>query len=83
MDTDRVVDEVIRHPLVMIASDGIQQHPRNAGTCVDPRTIEDKATYRAANAPGVGVRYLLVVAEGRIVEGVAPGRPLTSDAIGR
>jgi N-acyl-D-aspartate/D-glutamate deacylase len=54
----------------------------------DPQTIEDKATYRAAGAPSVGVRYLLVagtpvVAEGRIVDGVAPGRPLGSDAIGR
>ena len=27
-----VMDMVIRHPLVMIASDGITQHPRNAGT---------------------------------------------------
>ena len=55
----------------------------------DPgNTIEDKATYRAAGAPSVGVRYLLadgtlVVAEGRIVEGVAPGRPLSSDAARR
>jgi hypothetical protein len=142
MNPDRIVDEVIRHPLVMIASDGIKQHPRSAGTYArvlaryfraqgsltlmeavrkmslmpaqrleaataaarrkgrlqpgadadivvfDPQTIEDKATYRAANAPSVGVRYLLVagtlvVAEGRIVDGVAPGRPLRSDAIGR
>jgi N-acyl-D-aspartate/D-glutamate deacylase len=142
MNPDQVVDEVIRHPLVMIASDGIKQHPRSAGTysrvlaryvraqgsltlmdavrkmslmpaqrleaataaarrkgriqpgadadivVFDPQTIEDKATYRAAGAPSVGVRYLLVagtlvVAEGRIVEGVAPGRPLTSDAIGK
>jgi len=27
-----VMDVVIRHPLVMIASDGITEHPRNAGT---------------------------------------------------
>lgn len=27
-----VMDIVIRHPLVMIASDGITEHPRNAGT---------------------------------------------------
>lgn len=27
-----VMDLVIRHPLVMIASDGITEHPRNAGT---------------------------------------------------
>jgi N-acyl-D-aspartate/D-glutamate deacylase len=142
MNTDRVVDEVIRHPLVMIASDGIKQHPRNAGTYArvlaryfraqgsltltdavrkmslmpaqrleaatvaarrkgrlqpgadadivvfDPQTIADKATYREASAPSVGVRYLLVagtlvVAEGHIVEGAAPGRPFSSEAIGR
>jgi hypothetical protein len=29
---DAVVDAVIRHPLVMIASDGIGLHPRSAGT---------------------------------------------------
>jgi N-acyl-D-aspartate/D-glutamate deacylase len=27
-----IVDEVIEHPLVMIASDGVEGHPRNAGT---------------------------------------------------
>ena len=27
-----VMDAVIRHPLVMIASDGLRDHPRNAGT---------------------------------------------------
>ena len=27
-----MVDKVILHPLVMIASDGIEGHPRNAGT---------------------------------------------------
>jgi N-acyl-D-aspartate/D-glutamate deacylase len=31
-NTQEVVDEVIRHPLVMIASDGADGHPRNAGT---------------------------------------------------
>lgn len=29
---DEIVDAVIRHPLVMIASDGLRPHPRNAGT---------------------------------------------------
>jgi N-acyl-D-aspartate/D-glutamate deacylase len=29
---DAIVDAIIRHPLVMIASDGIGLHPRNAGT---------------------------------------------------
>jgi cytosine/adenosine deaminase-related metal-dependent hydrolase len=31
-NTQEVLDNVIRHPLVMIASDGFQGHPRNAGT---------------------------------------------------
>ncbi len=142
MNTERVVDDVIRHPLVMIASDGVKQHPRNAGTYArviaryvraqgsltladavrkmslmpaqrleaataaarrkgrlqpgadadivvfEPQRIQDKATYRAAGTPSVGVRYLLVagtlvVDQGRIVDGVAPGRPLTADVIVR
>jgi N-acyl-D-aspartate/D-glutamate deacylase len=31
-NTQEIVDKVIPHPLVMIASDGIESHPRNAGT---------------------------------------------------
>jgi N-acyl-D-aspartate/D-glutamate deacylase len=31
-NTQEVVDKVIPHPLVMIASDGATGHPRNAGT---------------------------------------------------
>jgi N-acyl-D-aspartate/D-glutamate deacylase len=31
-NTQEIVDEVIPHPLVMIASDGLEGHPRNAGT---------------------------------------------------
>ena len=31
-NTQEVVDKVIPHPLVMIASDGLAGHPRNAGT---------------------------------------------------
>jgi N-acyl-D-aspartate/D-glutamate deacylase len=31
-NTQEVVDEVIPNPLVMIASDGVEGHPRNAGT---------------------------------------------------
>jgi N-acyl-D-aspartate/D-glutamate deacylase len=31
MNPDSVVDEVLRHPLVMVASDGVDGHPRNAG----------------------------------------------------
>jgi Amidohydrolase family len=31
-NTQEIVDQVIPHPLVMIASDGAEGHPRNAGT---------------------------------------------------
>jgi N-acyl-D-aspartate/D-glutamate deacylase len=31
-NTQEIVDELIPHPLVMIASDGAEGHPRNAGT---------------------------------------------------
>jgi N-acyl-D-aspartate/D-glutamate deacylase len=31
-NTQEMVDKVIPHPLVMIASDGLESHPRNAGT---------------------------------------------------
>jgi N-acyl-D-aspartate/D-glutamate deacylase len=139
---DDLVDAIVKHPLVMIASDGIKQHPRNAGTYArvlgrhvrsqgsltlldavrkmslmpaqrleaattaarqkgrlqagadadivvfDPQRIEDKATFRAASAPSVGVRFLLVagtlvVDDGRLVEGVAPGRPIMAEVAPR
>ena len=32
LNPDMIVDTVILHPLVMIASDGLTDHPRNAGT---------------------------------------------------
>jgi N-acyl-D-aspartate/D-glutamate deacylase len=32
VNTQEIVDQVIPHPLVMIASDGAEGHPRNAGT---------------------------------------------------
>ncbi len=32
LNPDEIVDSVIAHPLVMIASDGLLGHPRNAGT---------------------------------------------------
>jgi N-acyl-D-aspartate/D-glutamate deacylase len=32
LNTDDVVDNIVRNPLVMIASDGEHEHPRNAGT---------------------------------------------------
>ena len=31
-NTQEMIDKVIPHPLVMIASDGLENHPRNAGT---------------------------------------------------
>ncbi len=130
-----VVDEVIPHPLVMIASDGLEGHPRNAGTysrvlaqyvrgkesitlmdalrkmslmpaqmlerstpearrkgrlqvgadadvvVFDARTIRDRATFEKPMEPSEGVRTLvvggtLVVDDGKIVEGVFPGRAL-------
>jgi N-acyl-D-aspartate/D-glutamate deacylase len=54
----------------------------------DPATFEDKASYTHAKLPSVGMRYVLVagtlvVDGGRIVEGVAPGRPVLADARGR
>jgi N-acyl-D-aspartate/D-glutamate deacylase len=134
---DDVVDNVVRHPLVMVASDGFTGHPRNAGTfsrvlaryvrpsgnlsmidairkmslspaqrleaathqarrkgrlqegtdadivVFDPQRIEDRATFRASSEPSIGVRYLLVggtlvVDDGRLVDGVTPGRPIVA-----
>jgi Amidohydrolase family len=134
---DELVDATVRHPLVLIASDGIKEHPRNAGSYArvmaryvrsqgsltlldavrkmslmpaqrleaattaarrkgrlqagadadivvfDMRQIADKATFRAPGAPSIGVRYLLVagtlvVDEGHLVEGVAPGLPIAA-----
>jgi N-acyl-D-aspartate/D-glutamate deacylase len=134
---DAVVDAAIRAPQTMIASDGIKEHPRNAGTFArilsryvrgqrsltlmdaikkmslmpaqrletmlpeakgkgrlqqgadadivvfDPERIEDRSTFRATTEPSIGVRYLMVAAmlvvdDGHIVEGAAPGRPLTA-----
>ena len=132
---DEVVDAVIGDPLVTIASDGVKDHPRGAGTysrvlaryvrdqkritlneairkmslmpaqrlekatsvakrlgrlqqsaqadvvVFDPQTIQDRATFRAPTAASTGVRYLVVagtvvVDQGRIVEGAAPGRAI-------
>jgi N-acyl-D-aspartate/D-glutamate deacylase len=45
-NTQETVDKVVPHPLVMIASDGIQGHPRNAGTYsrVLAQYVRDKET---------------------------------------
>ncbi|HUO26697.1 MAG TPA: amidohydrolase family protein [Candidatus Aquilonibacter sp.] len=134
-NTQEMIDKIIPNPLVMIASDGLPGHPRNAGTfsrvlaeyvrekgtitlmdalrkmtlmpaemlerstpaarckgrlqegadadivVFDAATISDRATFQKPMEPSVGVHYLLVagtvvVDEGKIVEGVFPGRAL-------
>jgi len=49
----------------------------------DPRTVQDQATYEKGPLPSTGFRYVLVagtpvVADGNIVDGVFPGRPVTT-----
>jgi dihydroorotase-like cyclic amidohydrolase len=142
MNPDEVVDAVIADPSVMIASDGVKDHPRGAGTharvlaryvrdqktitlsdairkmslmpaqrletvlpdakrvgrlqpgaqadivVFDPRTIQDRATFRAPTEASEGVRYLIVagtvvVDGGRIAEGAVPGRPLVRATTGK
>jgi N-acyl-D-aspartate/D-glutamate deacylase len=135
-NTQEIVDAIIPNPLVMIASDGAQGHPRNAGTYArvlaqyvrekktltlmealnkmtlmpaqmlerstiaashkgrvqvgadadivvfDPETIADRSTFEKPMEPSVGVHYLLVagtpvIDDGKQVENVFPGQPLT------
>ena len=51
-NTQEVVDKVIPHPLVMIASDGAEGHPRNAGTYsrVLAQDVRDKGTITLMDA---------------------------------
>ena len=51
-NTQEMVDKVIPHPLVMIASDGEQGHPRNAGTYsrVLARYVREKGTITLMDA---------------------------------
>jgi hypothetical protein len=51
-NTQDVVDQVIPHPLVMIASDGAEGHPRNAGTFsrVLAQYVRGKGTLTLMNA---------------------------------
>jgi N-acyl-D-aspartate/D-glutamate deacylase len=51
-NTQEVVDQVIPHPLVMIASDGAEGHPRNAGTYsrVLAQYVRDKRTITLMDA---------------------------------
>jgi N-acyl-D-aspartate/D-glutamate deacylase len=133
--TQEVLDQVIPNSLVMIASDGLEGHPRNAGTysrvlaqyvrekgtitlmdalrkmslmpaemlerstpaarlkgrlqegadadivVFDAESITDRSTFEKPMEPSTGVRYLLVggtvvVDDGKIVDGVFPGRAL-------
>jgi dihydroorotase len=50
----------------------------------DPATVADKATYRAALTPSVGMKHVLVrgtpvVRDGQVVDGVSPGKAITAD----
>jgi N-acyl-D-aspartate/D-glutamate deacylase len=52
----------------------------------DPKTFHDQSTFEKPNVPSVGVRYLLVngtvvVDEGSLVSGVAPGTAITSQPL--
>jgi hypothetical protein len=51
-NTQEIVDKVIPHPLVMIASDGIESHPRNAGTYsrVLAQYVREKGTVTLTDA---------------------------------
>ena len=51
-NTQEMVDKVIPHPLVMIASDGAQGHPRNAGTFsrVIAQYVREKGTVTLMDA---------------------------------
>jgi len=49
----------------------------------DPKTFKDQSSFEKPNVPSVGVRYLLVngtavVDGGKLLDGVAPGRAITS-----
>jgi N-acyl-D-aspartate/D-glutamate deacylase len=57
----------------------LQQGAQADVVVFDPQTVQDRASFRAPLEASVGVRYLLVagtvvVNDGHIVEGVAPGR---------
>ena len=66
----------------------IQEGARADITVFDPATVQDRATFRAPTEPSVGMRYVLVagtpvVDGGKIVEGVAPGRPLLRGVVAK
>ena len=141
-NTQEMVDKIIPSPLVMIASDGAEGHPRNAGTysrvlaqyvrqkksltlmealrkmtlmpaqmlerstpeghrkgrlqegadadvvVFDPQTIRDQSTFEKPMEPSVGVKYLIVagrplIEDGKMVEGVFPGKAIVGPGKGR
>jgi N-acyl-D-aspartate/D-glutamate deacylase len=64
----------------------IQEGARADVVVFDPATVQDRATFRAAAEPSVGMRYVmvagtLVVDGGQVVDGVAPGQPLLRTAV--
>ena len=138
MNPDSIVDRVIEHKGVMIASDGLASHPRGAGTyskilaryvrerhtltlmqalekmsllpakrletstpaakrkgrvqigadadlvVFDPGKVADRSTYRSPDEPSIGMQWVIVagtpvIAEGKVVPGVAPGRPIVAE----
>lgn len=63
----------------------IQVGARADVTVFDLATVQDQATFREPAKPSVGMRYVLVggtpvVDDGKVVEGVEPGRPLLGSA---
>ena len=53
----------------------------------DLERVQDQATYRQAGAPSVGMRHVLVagvavITDGKLVDGVAPGRAVTARRLG-
>jgi predicted amidohydrolase len=57
-------------------------------TIFDPARVMDRSTYREPSLPPVGIQHVIVngvsvVASGRAVEGVAPGRPVRAPIDGR
>lgn len=141
-NTLEMIDKTIPNPLIMIASDGAEGHPRNAGTysrvlaqyvrekktltlmealrkmtlmpaqmlerstleakrkgrvqegadadlvVLDPQTITDRSTFEKPMEPSAGVHYLIVggatlIDDGKMVEGVFPGRAIVGPGSAR
>ena len=66
----------------------VQQGAQADLVVFDPQTVQDRSTFRAPTEASVGVRYLVVagtvvVDDGQMVEGVAPGRAVVRDIAAR